>query len=134
MGGSFFKGTLYENIHAGRTNVSSDDVLWAMKQVGLLSFLEHSPNGLQTQIDPEGRRLSSGIIHKIVLARSIAERPKILLLEDSLTNLDQAERQSIYSNILNKSNGWTVIMSSNDPLVQTYCDTTIEIENGCILN
>ena len=129
-----FKGTLYENIHAGRTNVSSDDVLWAMKQVGLLSFLEHSPNGLQTQIDPEGRRLSSGIIHKIVLARSIAERPKILLLEDSLTNLDQAERQSIYSNILNKSNGWTVIMTSNDPLVQTYCDTTIEIENGCILN
>jgi ABC-type bacteriocin/lantibiotic exporter with double-glycine peptidase domain len=129
-----FKGTLYENIHAGRTNVSSEDVLWAMKQVELLSFLEHSPDGLQTQIDPEGRRLSSGIIHKIVLARSIAERPKILLLEDSLTNLDQAERQSIYSNILNKSNGWTVIMTSNDPLVQTYCDTTIEIENGCILN
>lgn len=129
-----FKGTLYENIHAGRTNVSSDDVLWAMKQVELLSFLEHSPDGLQTQIDPEGKRLSSGIIHKIVLARSIAERPKILLLEDSLTNLDQVERQSIYSNILDKSNGWTVIMTSNDPLVQTYCDTTIEIENGCIQN
>jgi ABC-type bacteriocin/lantibiotic exporter with double-glycine peptidase domain len=129
-----FKGTLYENIHAGRTSVSSDDVLWAMKQVELLSFLEHSPDGLQTQIDPEGRRLSSGIIHKIVLARSIAERPKILLLEDSLTNLDQAERQSIYSNILDKSNGWTVIMTSNDPLIANECDSTIELENGCIQN
>jgi ABC-type bacteriocin/lantibiotic exporter with double-glycine peptidase domain len=129
-----FKGTLYENIHAGRTNVTSDDVLWAMKQVELLPFLEHSPDGLQTQIDPEGRRLSSGIIHKIVLARSIAERPKILLLEDSLTNLDQTERQSIYSNILNKSNGWTVIMTSNDPLIASECDSSIELENGCIQN
>jgi ABC-type bacteriocin/lantibiotic exporter with double-glycine peptidase domain len=129
-----FKGTLYENIHAGRTTVTHDDVLWAMKQVELLSFLEHSPDGLQTQIDPEGRRLSSGIIHKIVLARSIAERPKILLLEDSLTNLDQTERTSIYSNILNKSNGWTVIMTSNDPLIASECDSTIELENGYIQN
>ena len=129
-----FKGTLYENIHAGRITVTHDDVLWAMKQVELLSFLEHSPDGLQTQIDPEGRRLSSGIIHKIVLARSIAERPKILLLEDSLTNLDQTERASIYSNILNKSNGWTVIMTSNDPLIASECDSTIELENGCIQN
>jgi ABC-type bacteriocin/lantibiotic exporter with double-glycine peptidase domain len=129
-----FKGTLYENIHAGRTTVTQDDVLWAMKQVELLSFLEHSPDGLQTQIDPEGRRLSSGIIHKIVLARSIAERPKILLLEDSLTNLDQTERTSIYSNILNKSNGWTVIMTSNDPLIASECDSTIELENGYIQN
>jgi ABC-type bacteriocin/lantibiotic exporter with double-glycine peptidase domain len=129
-----FKGTLYENIHAGRITVTHDDVLWAMKQVELLSFLEHSPDGLQTQIDPEGRRLSSGIIHKIVLARSIAERPKILLLEDSLTNLDQTERTSIYSNILNKSNGWTVIMTSNDPLIASECDSTIELENGCIQN
>jgi ABC-type bacteriocin/lantibiotic exporter with double-glycine peptidase domain len=129
-----FKGTLYENIHAGRITVTHDDVLWAMKQVELLSFLEHSPDGLQTQIDPEGRRLSSGIIHKIVLARSIAERPKILLLEDSLTNLDPTERASIYSNILNKSNGWTVIMTSNDPLIASECDSTIELENGCIQN
>jgi ABC-type bacteriocin/lantibiotic exporter with double-glycine peptidase domain len=129
-----FKGTLYENIHAGRGSVTSDDVLWAMKQVELLPYLEHSPDGLQTQIDPEGRRLSSGIIHKIVLARAIAERPKILLLEDSLTNLDQTERKNIYSNILNKSNGWTVIMTSNDPLIASECDSTIELENGCILN
>ncbi len=129
-----FKGTLYENIHAGRITVTHEDVLWAMKQVELLSFLEHSPDGLQTQIDPEGRRLSSGIIHKIVLARAIAERPKILLLEDSLTNLDQTERASIYSNILNKSNGWTVIMTSNDPLIASECDSTIELENGCIQN
>ena len=129
-----FKGTLYENIHAGRGSVTSDDVLWAMKQVELLQFLENSPDGLQTQIDPEGRRLSSGIIHKIVLARAIAERPKILLLEDSLTNLDQTERKNIYSNILNKSNGWTVIMTSNDPLIASECDSTIELENGCILN
>jgi len=129
-----FKGTLYENIHAGRGSVTSDDVLWAMKQVELLQFLENSPDGLQTQIDPEGRRLSSGIIHKIVLARAIAERPKILLLEDSLTNLDQTERKNIYSNILNKSNGWTVIMTSNDPMIASECDSTIELENGCILN
>lgn len=127
-----FKGTIYENIHAGRNEVSQADVMWAISMVGLNEFVETSPKGLLTHIDPEGRRLASGIIHKIVLARAIAEKPKLLLMEDSLTSMNHDERQEIYSRILAKENGWTVLISSNDELVSQLCDETVTLHKGMI--
>lgn len=127
-----FKGTLFENIAAGRPNVSQEDVLWAVRQVELDSFLATHPKGLDTSVDPEGRRLSKTITRKIVLARAIAERPKILLLEDSLTNLNHHERMSVYSNLLRKEHGWTIIMVSNDEHIAKLCDDVFTMQNGTI--
>lgn len=127
-----FKGTLFENIAAGRPNVSQEDVLWAVRQVELDSFLATHPKGLDTSVDPEGRRLSKTITRKIVLARAIAERPKILLLEDSLTNLNHHERMSLYSNLLRKEHGWTIIMVSNDEHIAKLCDDVFTMQNGTI--
>jgi ABC-type bacteriocin/lantibiotic exporter with double-glycine peptidase domain len=129
-----FKGTLFENIHAGRPNISKDQVMWALKEVQLDEFVSSHPTGLETPIDPEGKRLSKTITRKIVLARAIAEKPKILLLEDNLTNLNHDERQLIYNNILSKKHGWTVIIVSNDDAVANKCDDRYIMENGVIIN
>lgn len=129
-----FKGTLFENIHAGRPNISKDQVMWAIKEVQLDEFVSSHPTGLETPIDPEGKRLSKTITRKIVLARAIAEKPKILLLEDNLTNLNHDERQLIYNNILSKKHGWTVIIVSNDDAVANKCDDRYIMENGVIIN
>jgi ABC-type bacteriocin/lantibiotic exporter with double-glycine peptidase domain len=129
-----FKGTLFENVHAGRPNISKDQVMWAIKEVQLDDFVSSHPTGLETPIDPEGKRLSKTITRKIVLARAIAEKPKILLLEDNLTNLNHDERQLIYNNILSKKHGWTVIIVSNDDAVANKCDDRYIMENGVIIN
>lgn len=129
-----FKGTLFENIQAGRPNISKDQVMWALKEVQLDEFVSSHPTGLETPIDPEGKRLSKTITRKIVLARAIAEKPKILLLEDNLTNLNHDERQLIYNNILSKKHGWTVIIVSNDDAVANKCDDRYIMENGVIIN
>ncbi len=127
-----FKGTLYENIHAGRKEVTKDDVLWAIKQCDLEDFVATTKTGLDTPLDPEGRRLSTGIVRKIVLARAIAERPKILLLEDTLTGMSHDERMHIYGGLLDKKNGWTIIIISNDPAVREMCDDHLMMIDGQI--
>lgn len=128
-----FKGSLLENIQAGRPGVSQEDVLWAASQVELNDFISSGPKGLDTPIDPEGRRLSQTITRKIVLARAIAERPKILLLEDSITNLNHAERMSVFSNILGKQHGWTILLISNDDSIADLCDEVFTMSNGKII-
>lgn len=127
-----FKGTLYENIQAGVKEVSYDDVMWASRLVGLDEFISTSPMGLETKIDPEGKRLASSITKKILMARCVAERPKILLIEDSITNLSPEERHTIYSRLLDSKYGWTVIIMSNDPAIAALCGKHYTITNGTI--
>jgi ABC-type bacteriocin/lantibiotic exporter with double-glycine peptidase domain len=129
-----FKGSLFENIQAGRPNISKDQVMWALRQVQLDEFVSSHPTGLDTPIDPEGKRLSKTITRKIVLARAIVDNPKILLLEDNLSNLKNDERQNIYKNILSKQHGWTVIIVSNDEIIANMCDDRYIMDNGVILN
>jgi ABC-type bacteriocin/lantibiotic exporter with double-glycine peptidase domain len=127
-----FKGTLYENIQAGIKEVTYDDVMWASRLVGLDEFISTSPLGLETKIDPEGKRLASSITKKILMARCVAERPKILLIEDSITNLSPEERHNIYSRILDKKYGWTILIMSNDPAIAALCGKHYTITNGTI--
>jgi ABC-type bacteriocin/lantibiotic exporter with double-glycine peptidase domain len=127
-----FKGTLYENIQAGIKEVTYDDVMWASRLVGLDEFISTSPLGLETKIDPEGKRLASSITKKILMARCVAERPKILLIEDSITNLSPEERHTIYSRILDKKYGWTILIMSNDPAIAALCGKHYTITNGTI--
>lgn len=129
-----FKGSLFENVQAGRPNITKDRVMWALRQVQLDEFVSSHPTGLETPIDPEGKRLSKTITRKIVLARAIVDQPKILLLEDNLSNLNHSERDVIFKNILSKEHGWTVVIVSNDEIIANMCDDRYIMDNGVILN
>ncbi|NNK80147.1 MAG: ATP-binding cassette domain-containing protein, partial [Flavobacteriales bacterium] len=78
-----FEGTVLENISMNRKDVDMEDVRWAINSVGLGSFIENLPKGYDTMMDPTGRRLPRSIIQKLLIARSIADKPRLLLLEDA---------------------------------------------------
>jgi len=125
-----FKGSIIENIQAARSNVSMDDVVWAARVAGLEELIANAPKGLNTPIDPEGRRFSNTIIQQIILARSIAIRPKLLLIEDHITGMNPTLRKRIFTALLDKKYGWTVIVASNDPMVMGLCNQTIELKRN----
>ncbi|MFN9801084.1 MAG: peptidase domain-containing ABC transporter, partial [Bacteroidota bacterium] len=102
-----FKGTVYENIQAGRPGISLEDVKRAAAMVRLDEVIRTWPTGYETHITPEGLRLSTGVRAKIILARAIAVSPKVLMLEDTLAALPYDERLGIYQEILQPSHGWT---------------------------
>ena len=59
------------------------------------SFIKTLPEGLETKIFPDGRQLSSSNAQKILLARSIVNKPKILFYEDPLDKMDEKASQEI---------------------------------------
>jgi ABC-type bacteriocin/lantibiotic exporter with double-glycine peptidase domain len=123
-----FKGTIQENIQADRSNVTLEDVMWAAKLAGLEELIANAPKGLNTPIDPEGRRFSNTIIQQIILARSIVIRPKLLLVEDHISGMSPALRKRIFSGILHLGYPCTVIIASNDPLIQDLCSQRVELK------
>jgi ABC-type bacteriocin/lantibiotic exporter with double-glycine peptidase domain len=125
-----FRGSIEDNISMGKLNVSFLDIQWAIKQVGLSDFMDSLPNGYATIIDPNGKKFPRSITHKIILARSIVDRPKLLLMDDIQGFMNIKTDAKLFSFLSSNDTPWTLVaaISNKDWLV--YFDKIIVIENG----
>jgi ABC-type bacteriocin/lantibiotic exporter with double-glycine peptidase domain len=131
---TLFEGTIVENITLGREFISVEDVQWAIEQVFLVDFIKSSPKGLDTLIDLSGQKLSKSITQRIILARSIVNKPKLLLLENHLDFIEEITLNKIIDTLTNKTNGWTLICISNNSYLQQHSDVVLCMNDGIILN
>ncbi|MCX7744283.1 MAG: ATP-binding cassette domain-containing protein [Flavobacteriales bacterium] len=125
-----FKGSVYDNITVGRKNITWDNVQWAVEITGLKPFIQSLPKGFETVLIPDDRSIPSGELRKIVLARCLAERPKLLLLEDFLDVFDQAQKDQVLQLLTGKTTSMTVLAVSNDLNFASKCDKVLVLENG----
>jgi ABC-type bacteriocin/lantibiotic exporter with double-glycine peptidase domain len=131
-GESTFEGTLLENITFNNPNINFEDIKWAVEGVQLSSFIKSLPKGLDTPIFPESKQLSSSNAQKILLARSIIRRPKMLFYEDPTSTMDEAEANEIIDFLTSKENKWSIIVSSKNSYWNTKCDRKITMQKGNI--
>jgi ABC-type bacteriocin/lantibiotic exporter with double-glycine peptidase domain len=125
-----FDGTVLDNITMGRPGATFENVKWAVKNLKLDGVINALPNGYDTLIDPQGKKLPRSTIQKLLLARSIADKPKLLLLEDALEHLDETESKSIVDFLLKPDNDWTIVAVSTDPYFQSKADKVLTMEAG----
>jgi len=130
---TIFEGTLLENITLGRDFIKIEDVQWAAEKVFLSDYIKGLKKGLDTKIDISGQKLSKSIIQRIIIARSIVNKPKLILLENHIDFIEEVERNKIIDFLTNKENGWTLISISNDHYLQNKSDVNIYMNNGQIL-
>lgn len=131
-GETLFEGTILENITFKDSTIPFEDIKWAIDGVQLSGFIKSLPEGLDTNIYPEGRQLSSSNAQKILLARSIIHKPKILFYEDPTDSMDEKVANEMIDFITDKTNKWTIIVSSKNPYWKTKCSRIIEMKNGKI--
>ncbi len=129
-----FFGTLAENISVGKEDIDLEDMLWAIDQAGLTDFFKHLPKGLNTTILSEGQGLSASIKQKIILARTLSEKPKLIVMDNTLLGLDFEDRKKISSILTDPDSGWTLLAVTNDPLMLEKCDKIVTLEHGRIVD
>lgn len=127
-----FEGTILENITFNDKNISTEDLKWAIDGVQLSTFIKSLPKGLETKVYPEGKQLSSSNAQKVLLARSIIHKPKILFYEDPTDKMDEKVANEIIDFITSEKNKWTIIVSSKNPYWKTKCNRNIIMQNGTI--
>ena len=129
-----FEGTILENITFNNPLISQDDLKWAIDSVKLGDFIKSLPKGLATKIYAEGKQLTSSNAQKILLARCIINRPKILFCEDALDKMDIEAAKEVIDFITNNDNKWTLIVSSKNDYWKTKCNRTITMSEGKIIS
>ncbi|MDW7693428.1 ATP-binding cassette domain-containing protein [Flammeovirgaceae bacterium SG7u.111] len=125
-----FDGSIYDNITMGKSNVSYEDVTWALRNLGLLDKINAMPEGLMTEIVAGGKGLSGSTTTKLILARCIVDRPQMLILNDVLFKLEKKDRLNVLGFMVDHSNPWTLVCVSNDPVVMSACDRVIILNEG----
>ncbi len=128
-----FEGTIRENITFGNESISEDQLLWAIDKVGLNQFIKESPQGLNTFLYPEGKQISFTIAKKIVLARAIVSKPKVLILEDPLEHFERNEADQIISFLTDDSSPWALVVVSMSNDWSKSCTQVITLKKGEII-
>ncbi len=133
-GETTFEGTVLENITFNNPLINHEDLKWAIDSVKLGDFIKSLPKGLDTKIFSEGKQLSSSIVQKILLARSIINRPKILFYEDAVDKMDDEVAKEVIDFLTSEENNWTLIVSSKNSYWKKKCSRTITMSAGKIIS
>jgi len=127
-----FEGTIMENITMGRENATYENVMWAIEKIELGDFIKRLPFGLDTIYNPQGKQFSKGIVDKIILVRSIVDKPKLLLIKDVFSSFYQEEKNRIFNFLTDIDNDWTLITASNDENLLNMMNTVYSVQNKTI--
>jgi ATP-binding cassette subfamily C protein len=112
---TLMKGSIADNIMLGNPEISAEDVREALRLAGALAFVEQLPQGIHTDIGTMGAKLSGGQRQRISLARALVLKPKLLLLDEVTSALDEATEAEICDNIASLSGQFTIIAITHRP-------------------
>ena len=84
---TLFSMSARENLTLGRSDATEEEILEAV-EVAQAGFVHDLPWGLDTRIGEQGMSLSGGQRQRLALARAVLARPRILVLDDTLSALD----------------------------------------------
>lgn len=128
---SLFEGTIYENITFGK-DVNQNELKEVLSQLQLLSFIKTLPEGLDTLISSDGKKLTSSNIQKIILARCIISKPKILFLENPTNKMDETTAKDVIDYLTDIKHNWTLIVSSKNKQWKKRITRELVMENGVL--
>ncbi len=90
-----FHGSIKENVKFSRPDATDDEILAACQAVGIQDMVDRLPQGLDTPCHERGASLSSGERQLLALARAFLSRPRVLILDEATSNVDQQSESKI---------------------------------------
>lgn len=130
-----FLGTLRENMDLARTDgYSTDqDLLTALKRFGLDRIIRSHPRGLDMPLGEDGLGLSGGQKQIIALARMTLRNPKVVLLDEPTTGLDQATERMALNAVAQWGKDRTMVLVTHRPQVLQIVNRIIVMDNGKVV-
>ncbi|GAA4239118.1 ATP-binding cassette domain-containing protein [Postechiella marina] len=127
-----FEASIRENLTFSNPDISDEKIYEILEIVGLKPYLREQPEGLNTILYPGGKQMSYSLSKKIVLARAILKKPKVLILEDALDRFNRTETQAIVDYLSHKDRPWALIVVSFSSVWMDKCNEIITLEKGNI--
>ena len=129
-----FSGSVAENIARLQLDADPTDIVEAARIADVHEMILRLPNGYETQIGDRGRLLSGGQRQRIGLARALFGKPKLIILDEPNSNLDQ-DGETALLQAVEAAKGWqaTVIVVSHTPRILGLMDRLLLLREGRVV-
>jgi ABC-type bacteriocin/lantibiotic exporter with double-glycine peptidase domain len=129
-----FRGTIRENIIAGRPGLTLDDAVRAARLGGADEFIERLPEGFETIVEEGSPNLSGGQRQRLAIARALIHDPRILILDEATSALDPESEAMVNANIARIAQGRTMVVVSHRLSSLTEMDQIIVLDRGRVMD
>lgn len=123
--------TIRENIALYRREVSDSEIWQALEDACAAEFVRDMPMRLNSLVAEEMTGISGGQRQRLLIARALVGKPRLLLLDEATASLDVETEAAIMTNL--RTSGATLIIISHRPEVWTFGDKIVEIAAGDIV-
>lgn len=130
--GEVFEGSILDNIRIGRTDLSYDQITKALESVDLLEEVMSMPEGIETHLYSSGQQLSTGQVQRLAIARAIVGKPRLLVLDEALENIDHLRRSRVIDTLFDTQASWTLVMAAHEREDISRCSTVYRIDSGVL--
>ena len=125
-----FKGTIRENIAAGKPNATFEEIAEAARLAGADEFIERLPQGYNTMLEEGSSNLSGGQRQRLAIARALLPNPPILILDEATSALDAESEAIVQANLMSIARGRTLIVISHRLSSLVSSDQILVLERG----
>ncbi|QJB45966.1 peptidase domain-containing ABC transporter [Dolichospermum flos-aquae] len=125
-----FDGTVQENIALTNPDATTEEIIEAAEIAVAHEFIMTLPNGYNTRVGERGSALSGGQRQRIAIARSVLQRPKILVLDEATSALDYPTEKQIGLNLARAFKGNTVFFITHRLNTVSNADTIVVMDNS----
>jgi ABC-type multidrug transport system fused ATPase/permease subunit len=129
-----FDLTLRENLLYGNPGATATELAEVAKLTQLENVIERLPNGWNEPLGPHGNRLSGGERQRVALARALLQRPRILLLDECTSALDERTEKQLLTELDSYLKNVTTIIISHRPLPVQWADRVVHMQYGAIID
>ncbi|MGQ0486440.1 MAG: ABC transporter ATP-binding protein [Hyphomicrobiales bacterium] len=130
---SLFHASIRDNITLSDPAIGDADVMTALEQAGAADFVAKLPQGLDTDVGEMGGKLSGGQRQRISLARALATKPQVLILDEVTSALDPATEAEIVENIASLRGRYTIVAITHRPAWTAIANRLYNVARGRVI-
>ncbi|WP_418610565.1 peptidase domain-containing ABC transporter [Gluconobacter cerinus] len=129
-----FRGTVRDNITAGRPGLTIDDVVRAARLAGAEEFIERMPAGYDTWIEEGSTNISGGQRQRLAIARAVICDPKLMILDEATSALDPESEALVNANLQRIGKGRTMVIVSHRLSSLVNCHQIAVMDRGKLMD
>jgi ATP-binding cassette subfamily B protein len=129
-----FRGTVKDNIIAGRPGLTLEDAVRAARLAGAEEFIEKMPQGYDTWIEEGSTNISGGQRQRLAIARALISNPRIMILDEATSALDPESEALVNANLVRIGKGRTMVIVSHRLSSLVNCDLIMVLDQGKLID
>jgi ATP-binding cassette, subfamily B, bacterial HlyB/CyaB len=127
-----FEGTVQENIAINYPDATTEEIINAAKIAVAHDFIMTLPNGYNTRVGERGSNLSGGQKQRLAIARTILQRPRLLILDEATSALDYDTERQVCHNLVTNFRGITIFCITHRLRTVQDADQILVLDKGVV--